>query len=274
MPSRPRSHILEDQARAQLIKLFSNAGWSVEQLDEDYGEDFLVRIFDNEKSTPWSFFVQSKSTDNITKFKILNRSAFSYPLKVKHLFHWQHFSAPVLITLTDVKSGNVYWECVQTYLEDIDLQVTGSLNSQTTVRIRIPTDNTLDADGIRRIKRRTKARFSRLSKERIRVQQLTEYLKSNMGIDIAYDHDSDVVILPRGKFIPEPSGEHTVLAFGNIHELLEELMESLALNSDKIVDHIVHDFKRRLDSGEFEPPWKSPDEAKQYLRHMREAEED
>jgi hypothetical protein len=116
MPNRPRSHILEDQARAQLIKLFSNAGWSVEQLNADYGEDFLVRIFDNGKSTPWSFFVQSKATDNITKFKIQKRSAFSYPLKVKHLSHWEHFSTPVLITLTDVKSGNVYWECVQTYL--------------------------------------------------------------------------------------------------------------------------------------------------------------
>jgi hypothetical protein len=141
----------------------------------------------------------------------------------------------------------------------------------TTVRIKIPTDNTLDADGIHRIKRRTKARFSRLSKERVRVQQLIEYLKSNMGIDITYDHDSDVVILPRGKFIPEPSGEHSVLAFGKIQELLEELSKSLALNSDKIIDHIIHEFKRRFDSGEFEP--QSPDEAKQYLRYMREAEE-
>lgn len=154
--------------------MFSTAGCSVEQLDADYGEDFLVRIFDNEKATPWSFFVQSKTTDNITKFKIRKRSVFSYPLKVKHLSHCEHFSAPVPITLTDVKSGNVYWECMQTYLEDIDFLVTGSLNSQTTVHMRIATDNTLDADGIHCIKRMTKARFSRLSKERVGIQQLIE----------------------------------------------------------------------------------------------------
>jgi hypothetical protein len=55
---------------------------------------------------------------------------------------------------------------------------------------------------------------------------LVKHLKSNIGIDIAYDHDSDVVILLRGKFIPEPSGEHAVLADGEIQEFLEELRAS------------------------------------------------
>jgi hypothetical protein len=220
--------------RERNLSSFSTAGWSVERRDADHDEDFLVRMFDNDKAAPWSFFVQVKTTDNITKFKIRKHAAFANPLKVKHVSHWEHFSDPVPTTLTDVKSGHACWEWMQTYMEYIGLSVTDSLNSQTTFRIRIATGSTLDAGGIHRIKLRTKARFSRLSKEWVGVQQLIEYLKSNMGIDIAYDHDSDVVILPRGKFIPEPSGEHAVLADEEIQEFLEELSKSLPLNSDKI----------------------------------------
>ncbi len=71
-------------------------------------------------------------------------------------------------------------------------------------------------------------------KKLVRIQQPIEYLKSNKGRAVAYDHDPHVVILPRGKFIAEPLREHTVLAYGEIQELLEELRKSLPLNSDKI----------------------------------------
>ena len=101
--------------------------------------------------------------DNNTKFKIRKRPALSYPLKGRHVSHWEHLFAPVSMTFMDVKSTTVYYECVQNHLEDIDTPVTRLLNSRTTVRIQIATDNSLHTDGVHRIKLRTKARFSRLS---------------------------------------------------------------------------------------------------------------
>ena len=233
MPNRPRSHILEDQARAQLIKLFSNAGWSVERLSEDYGEDFLVRIFDNEQSTPWNFFVQSKATDNISKFKLRRHSAFSYPFKTDHLCHWRSFSEPVLVTITDVKTGNVYWECVQTYLEDLAFQASDLLNTQTTIHIRIPTDNILNREGIQRIKYRTKALFNRLSKEQERVDGLIEYLKSNLRMRIRYDH-SDIILVPDGKFIP--NNDFSMIVFGGLKGKLDKLQRILELSDIELIE--------------------------------------
>ena len=53
MPRRPRQHILEDLARAELHRVFEEFGWAVEDLKKDYGEDLLVRIFDKGVATPY-----------------------------------------------------------------------------------------------------------------------------------------------------------------------------------------------------------------------------
>lgn len=68
MPRRARSHKLEELSRIQLRNLFSQLGWVVWDLNPDYGEDLLVRIFTNEMATHYSFFVQAKATDHIDRY--------------------------------------------------------------------------------------------------------------------------------------------------------------------------------------------------------------
>lgn len=68
MPQRPRSHEVEDLSRNRLRDAFNGVGWTVEDLRKDYGEDLLVRIFDNGIATPLSFFVQAKGTDVIQNY--------------------------------------------------------------------------------------------------------------------------------------------------------------------------------------------------------------
>jgi hypothetical protein len=47
MAKRPRSHVIEDLAAAKISAEFSKLGWTVEPIRQDYGEDFVVTIFEN-----------------------------------------------------------------------------------------------------------------------------------------------------------------------------------------------------------------------------------
>lgn len=117
MPKRPRQHVLEDLARARLHRDFSSIGWSVEDLDKDYGEDLLVRVFEGNRATPWSFYVQSKATDRLDKLRLKDGLHLAVPLASAHLQHWSLFWEPVVLTVYDAKRDVTYWEVVQSHLE-------------------------------------------------------------------------------------------------------------------------------------------------------------
>ena len=68
MLQRPRSHRIEDLSRNRLRDAFNSVGWVVEDLRKDYGEDLLVRIFEQGVATPVAFFVQAKATDRIEDY--------------------------------------------------------------------------------------------------------------------------------------------------------------------------------------------------------------
>jgi hypothetical protein len=117
MPTRPRQHVLEDLAHAALLRAVGEAGWTVESLSNDYGEDFLVRIFRKEKATPWAMFVQSKATDSIARYLSKDLSTIHYPIETRHLTHWERFWEPVVLAVYDAKSKQTYWRVVQPWLE-------------------------------------------------------------------------------------------------------------------------------------------------------------
>lgn len=56
MPVRTRSHRLEDQPRDRVRTIFSDKGWTVEDVRKDYGEDLIVRTFLKDTPTPYWFF--------------------------------------------------------------------------------------------------------------------------------------------------------------------------------------------------------------------------
>ena len=117
MPKKPRSHQLESEARIRLKEIFGCVhGWSVEDLHQDYGEDILVRIFRHQRATPFSFYIQSKATDSLFRFRTRS-SKFSVPLSKAHVRHWAKFWEPVFLTFYDSKSGKTYWECIQVFVD-------------------------------------------------------------------------------------------------------------------------------------------------------------
>ena len=99
MPKRPRQHILEDLAGSRLRKSFGECGWTIEELNEDYGLDFLVRIFEAGIVTPLAFFIQSKSTDKIEEYFQEAKDRIAYRVQSEHAAHWSEFREPIFLTV-------------------------------------------------------------------------------------------------------------------------------------------------------------------------------
>jgi len=228
--SRPRSHVLEDLARARLLDTFADVGWTVEVLAEDYGEDFLVRIFDDGKATPWSFFVQSKAATNVSRYLIGDGRYISYPVKSSHLAHWAEFWEPVFLTLWDADADVMYWEYIQEHLEY--MRPRRGNKPTKTARIRIPIDQVLSPDALKLIRVLTKARFERYQQQRAGAERLLEILQEEWGVKVEYGAESEVVMLPKGRFVPDPSGDTTVVVFGKVAKMVGRLAEEHGVELD------------------------------------------
>jgi hypothetical protein len=233
MPKRPRSHELEDQSRNRLHELFTNRGWTIEDLAKDYGEDLFIRIFAGGAATPLSFFVQAKATDNIAKYMNKTRTTLLYPIACDHLRHWERFWEPVILTLWDSKSGVTYWECIQTVCESL----TGKPKSERfskTLRVHIPADNTLDNEGLARIEARTRTRFEHFARERVGARELMRVLEEEFGLKLEYDPQYGVLFFPQGKFVKDPKGLMRAYLFGRAAEEYSRLAKRSGLTYEQI----------------------------------------
>ncbi len=211
-PKRPRSHINADKSIARITQAFLSAGWSVEELDKDYGEDLFVRIFHNEEATQYTFFVQAKSSQNLARYKTNGGKYIRYPIDISHLDHWTQFWEPVILVVWDSLSDIAYWEVVQSPEKPID-------NSGRHARFYVPIDNILDSEGLMRIAVRTRSRHERFERERHGAQVLIHMLGEILNIGIEYDPQAGFLI------ITEPSGEKQVTVFGRALEMIKGVEE-------------------------------------------------
>ena len=240
MPKRPRSHQLEDISRNRLHRVFEEAGWTVEDLAKDYGEDLLVRIFDNGTATPLSFFVQAKATDNISRYRERNSDQFLYPLAVDHLTHWEAFQEPVILTLWDAQNEKTYWACVQKAVEKLP-QPHDRLKRKT-IRIPIPSKNVLDQRGVKRIRQIAQGRYDRAEREASGAEALLDFLEERMKVGIEYS--SHGVAIVEGKQAPE------VILFGKTLEALQEIATRRGISSQAAFDMVINDGLTKLEQHE------------------------
>jgi hypothetical protein len=225
MPKRPRSHVNEDLSRARLHEIFTRQGWTVEDLDKDYGEDLLVRIFVDGSATPWTFYVQAKSTDNIAKFLTRDGDALEYRLDEAHLTHWDKFWEPVLLSLWDSVTDKTYWEVIQTPERPLRFTKSGA------PRLQIPLDNILNEQSVHWIARRTQARHQRFEMEQHGADVLLEQLKNALGVDVSYDSQAGILM------IDKPEGGADVTLFGKRAEQMESLLEMTGMDGDEALEH-------------------------------------
>ncbi|HEY9465843.1 MAG TPA: DUF4365 domain-containing protein [Vicinamibacterales bacterium] len=167
----------------RLRDAFTARGWSVDELSKDYGEDLVVRIFDNGMATPYTFYVQAKSTDRLDRHRARSHQSVRYRLDASHVAHWRGFWDPVLFTIWD-RSGDVtYWEVIQT-AEKITVGGT----------IYVPMDNVLDAEGLDRIRYRTIRRHNRLRVQQIATMHLLQILSDEHGIRVDFEAEGVIAI--------------------------------------------------------------------------------
>lgn len=222
MPNRPRQHVLEDLAHAALRQIFSRAGWTMETLTEDYGEDFLVRIFCDEQATPYSMYLQSKATDSLCKYMAKDGRTIRYPIGTNHLTHWERFWEPVVLTVYDATTDRTYWRVIQPWLEQLtDIRRNRLLRSKSS-SISIPVGNLLDESAITRLNSYTEHRFNRFRREQDGANHLIKCLKETIGLEVSYDAQEGILIIPNGSFQSSDGGARCHF-FGRTGAKLSEL---------------------------------------------------
>lgn len=211
LTTRPRPHILEGLSIARVNDIMIRAGWVVERLHEDYGEDLYVRIFVEGKATPLAFFVQLKATDHLERY-LCQENTVSFPIGRRHLDQWTGFWEPVILIVYDAKTGNCYWESVTRFLESKEGMYRFS-GSNKNIKIDVPCFNLLNEAGLVRISNHVKHRFRRLSSERAGANLLIRLLEEKGGVKIKeYNATSEILI------IESAAGGCVLYPFGRLEE--------------------------------------------------------
>ncbi|MCP4149394.1 MAG: DUF4365 domain-containing protein, partial [bacterium] len=124
--------------------IFRNAilpEWVTRSQEKDYGIDFEVEVFENNKSTGYLFKVQLKGTENVNTG--IKNTHNSFSMEIKHLeYYLEKLMFPVFLVLCDVKTKAVYW---------LDMQANKTLNAayekvkgkQKSLTLQIPKGNRL-----------------------------------------------------------------------------------------------------------------------------------
>jgi hypothetical protein len=226
-PHRPRSHQFADKAIVRLHDAFISAGWTVEDLDKDYGEDLLVRIFKNEQATSYTFYVQAKSTSNIRRYIRKNDTFISYPFNTQHLQHWNDFWEPVVLAIWDSQADVTYWETAQTpeRLPDI---------ARKRPIFFIPLSNVLDDEGMKRIAARTVRRHRRFEREQQGAQILIDRLQELLGIEIEYEPQAGLLS------VATPDGRTELTVFGKLQERTQDLADSERISIEEMIHRVLN----------------------------------
>jgi hypothetical protein len=226
MPTRTRSHQIEDLSRNRLHTSFESCGWTVEDLAKDYGEDLLVRIFDQGAATPYSFFVQAKATDRIASY--IRQGSIAFPIETGHLRHWVRFSEPVILTVWDSKRDVTYWVCVQDAVDRMGISNANCKKKR--LSVAIPRANQLDADGLLRISGIAKLRLERHLRENEGAQILIDLLQEKSGRKVS-EYNADLGCL----FLNDPEGGGEYHFFGQMRDEVQFYSEKLGLEPQQLL---------------------------------------
>jgi hypothetical protein len=133
----------ELKSLSQIAERFD--GWLFNRLSEDLGEDHVVQIYDDGKSTGLSFYLQAKSTADLGKLTERKTNSVRYDVAVSDLLHWEASTVPVVLMVWDVVRRRGCWIDVRAAISKLDAQKR-AWRRQKSARVSIPTkNNTTDA---------------------------------------------------------------------------------------------------------------------------------
>jgi hypothetical protein len=94
MPRRPENH-RKEEASERAFRQEAPDGWLIRRVDNDYGIDLEVELFDGDAATALTFKVQLKAK-RVARGKPLSKS-----VAMSNLNYWLAHDVPVLVVLYD-----------------------------------------------------------------------------------------------------------------------------------------------------------------------------
>ena len=143
---RPKAHQIDTEAQRILTSNFSTNCVAREQ-HPDYGIDYEIEIFEDDKPTGIWFRIQLKGKESIRE--VNDSIAISFETdKIKHYLDKVPF--PVFLFVVHVKEEEIYWIFLQKYVNEILMVENTKWMEQKSVTSRIPKENRFD-DHVKKI---------------------------------------------------------------------------------------------------------------------------
>jgi hypothetical protein len=111
---RTREHEVGDLGVGEVALVFKRAGYAVEGIDKDYGDDLLVQTHHEGRMDASRLWVQVKGTEKISNLRTSTKSKknrFSYPVPFDSAMRWIRTIDLVIVVLWDIEN-NVGWYAV------------------------------------------------------------------------------------------------------------------------------------------------------------------
>lgn len=163
---RSKSQIIGEKAVNILKDLFPEE-WVAREYTPDYGIDLSVEIFEQYKSgyitTGEHIYFQVKGTEELQrgKYKVYERKnvektyentsdykeievvKFNIETSLLSTVERMGSAVPVLLTIVDIIEKNVYYVCLNDYIEKVIVPVNPNYSSQKSLTINIPVNNVI-----------------------------------------------------------------------------------------------------------------------------------
>jgi hypothetical protein len=140
------------------------------------------------------------------------------------------FRQPVIITLYDVLTENVYWQAVQEYVDTLLPRDRRKIKS-----IVFRNDKLLNLDSINQIEDIVIQRYELFDSGEAGARLLEEALLEQYGLKIEYDPHG-MIIMPEGKFIASGSRAKKLILFGDTLRQIDSLQKKL---EGRTIENIV-----------------------------------
>lgn len=147
VPRRPFEHVLGDIGVSHFTRAALKAGFLVDRISQDYGIDLNVYTFDSNQNLETGMIcIQSKAQGHVRYEPNADSPKYAVfsNLKTSNINAWLTAGAPVFLVVYDHERNTAYWEQVDRYFSETNL-------NGTTNMIRIPVDQVVNAVGMRRM---------------------------------------------------------------------------------------------------------------------------
>jgi hypothetical protein len=158
---------------------------------------------------------------------------------VKHsrLKYWATCLPPVIFVVFDAKNDQCYW----TYIKKKNL-----IRNEKIVEVDMNYD--FGRLGTKRLYESVVGRFEELKSQEDGAKVVIDALKKMLKLDISYEPDGGLLMIPRGKFIPDPSGDSQAFFFGPLGALIERGSREFGISPQKLVIDGLENFFKLIDS--------------------------